>query len=118
MSSIKNDSLRFTITNTLHQVTAQGEMNGRKAFKVFKGSQANGTARKLTTGDLARREVLILEGTLLLDSATGPYTFTSDHEFRSSSSAASIVMGFMTNGPKNWMTEQGETLRDYRASRT
>ena len=89
-----------------------------RGFVVREGSQATSNpAPSLSRSGTAIREDLIGDGVLIKDPANDYYyMFTQDYEFKSSSSAAVVCMGYSTNGREAWKTDDGRTLRQLQES--
>ena len=92
--------------------TARGVVTS-EGFVVYKNSIINGSA-SASLGDtrIGLREKLISEGKI------ENLKMKEDILFSSSSTAASIVLGYSASGPQNWKTKDGRTLKEVENSRT
>lgn len=84
-------------------------------FLVLRGSEAFiATASKAR--DAAYAEVRELRDALVADEIlrqeVDVYVFQTDYVFRSSSLAASVILGRTASGPNEWRDENGTTLAD------
>ena len=100
---------------SLHKVT-QGikahAIQSDEGFVVLAGSIASGKPTEaLGKGYAQQRDELIEQGVLKLE-PDGHYLFTVDAVFSSPSGAASVVAGYPSSGPKNWLDPNGVTLKN------
>jgi hypothetical protein len=83
-----------------------------EGFVVLAGSRASGSPTEaLAKGYAQQREELIEQGVLKLD-PDGHYLFTVDAVFSSPSAAASIIAGYPSSGPQNWLDQNNVSLKD------
>ena len=82
-----------------------------RGFVVLAGSQmVKEELPTLSAGHSELRRTMLQDGRLVDD---GPaYRLTQDHEFRTSSGAASIIVGGARSGPGSWRNSNGTTLGD------
>ena len=105
------------INVTLHldhkgEVSAKGHHNEDKNFVIHKGSQANGEESIFIQEHYKKlRRSLIDSGVLVPSGRSEHYKFSRDHEFKSSSEAATMVCGRSANGKLMWKNAEGETLK-------
>ena len=105
------------INVTLHldhkgEVSAKGHHNEDKNFVIHKGSQANGEESIFIQEHYKKlRRSLIDSGVLVANGRSEHYKFSRDHEFKSSSEAATMVCGRSANGKLMWKNAAGETLK-------
>ena len=82
-------------------------------FVVLKGSTAvlqDLKAAQKWPASIAARKQLIADGTLV--EKDGFYQFSKDAQFTSPSAAAAAIEGGSANGPKDWKTKDGVTLKE------
>lgn len=83
-----------------------------EGFVVLAGSRASGSPTEaLAKGYAQQREELIEQGVLKPDPG-GHYLFTVDAVFSSPSAAASIIAGYPSSGPQNWLDQNNVSLKD------
>lgn len=92
---------------------ASMKLRPRNRCLVLKGSGMSKSAREtLQPGRLNLRNLLIDNG--VVSDQGNHFVFDYDHEFRSTSGAASILLGKSVGGPDTWKDSKGMTLNDHR----
>lgn len=100
---------KVLLTFTRRNLTATG-FESEDGFVVMKGSQASNSAvESMQTFARDQRESLI-KAQVLRD-AGSHLEFAYDYEFRSPSTAASIIAGASVNGRDYWRASDGRTLK-------
>jgi serine/threonine protein kinase len=83
-----------------------------EGFVVLKGSEARvESAPKIPSSAVGLRKKLLETGVLSIKDQKH-YEFTKDHAFRTSSSAASVILACSVAGPANWKDKNGIQLKD------
>jgi len=86
-------------------------MRTNEGIVVLEGSQASiETMVSLSTGYKKQRDKLISQN--ILNQSVNKYVFTKDYLFSSPSSAAAIILGYATNGRRNWKNVEGKSIDD------
>lgn len=102
---------QFSLHKAKQGIKAQA-MQSDEGFVVLAGSRASGKPTEaLAKGYAQQREELIEQGVMKLES-DGHYIFTVDAAFSSPSAAASIVAGYPSSGPQNWIDQNNVSLKD------
>jgi hypothetical protein len=92
-------------------IEARARYEGGKTFVVLSGSQAaKDETPSLPELYASMRKSRLDDGSLVDQGST--YRLNSDQTFRSSSAAASFLLGASRNGYTEWKDAQGQTLRD------
>jgi hypothetical protein len=87
-------------------------------FVVLTDSQAVGDdqlTKSLTPSILKLRQELIRQQ-ILVPVQDGSWRFSKDHIFSASSTAADVILGRSSSGPKEWKTDAGRTLKEIQES--
>jgi len=85
-------------------------------FIVLSGSDASLTSNpSLSSGSNTLRKNLIKSRILVLEN--NKYKFKKDYPFKSSSSAAEVIVGSSISGPQYWKTKDGITLKKFEEQR-
>lgn len=83
-----------------------------KAFRVYAGSTgALEAASSMAPSNVKRRNELIQAGVLVRRDSC--LELSSDHEFKSPSAAASVLLANSASGPLQWRTHEGTSLKDW-----
>lgn len=107
-SAVGETRLQFRMPK--RQIAADGAVTD-EGFVVYAGAIGDGEARHhLGKGYRARREALILEGTLVRDGEI--VKLTRDVLFDSPSAAAAVIAGGAMNGREAWRDGNGRTLKE------
>lgn len=81
-------------------------------FVVYAGSKVRKTVVDSSLATiLPKRNELITDGVLINDDDQDRYVFAKNHEFKSPSAAADIVLGRSANGKIEWKDENGTELK-------
>lgn len=97
---MNKDDVIFTLT--ISGISAKAILN-EEGMVVLKDSQAKIESQtSLSNGYKRKKEQLIDERTLTLDSSSSHYIFSSDCLFTSPSQAAAVITGIAINGRSNW----------------
>jgi hypothetical protein len=96
----QNGTKNFKILNNRHEVSAKGYKNSNGKFTVLDGSVATLNLKKLSESNLEVRSDLIIGG--VLQKIDSGYKLTQNHQFKSSSQAASIFLGCSASGAREW----------------
>jgi len=84
-------------------------------FLVFAGAKARGTTvESMPSWAQSLRQELIHSGVLVPDSLGDHFQLTGDHEFKSPTAAAAVLLGRSAAGPLEWKDSSGTSLRQMR----
>lgn len=103
---------RFRLNRS--NASASGWPTGRRQFLVAAGSILRSPQRPNTTIHAPQYEILRAMGLLKATEVPRDWMLTRDHEFRSDTMAASMVVGYTQVGGSIWVNDEGETLREWR----
>lgn len=95
---------------------ASGEGNETEdGFVVYAGANARTAAvGSIPSWALSLRQALINSGALLPDESGERLVLQADHEFKSPSAAAAVLLGRSAAGPLEWKNSAGSSLRQLR----
>jgi Domain of unknown function (DUF4357) len=101
---------------TLRSDLASGEgAVTEDGFVVFAGARARPDyVGSIPSGALGIREALISSGALVPDPASKSLVLQDDHEFKSPSAAAGVLLGRSVPGPLAWESPEGKSLKQIR----
>ncbi len=111
-----SNAIKLRLVNKKHDIQADA-ISADDDFVVLAGSKAVVKDDFSQNDSAGKRQKLIDEGVLALDSSGAFYVFTSDASFNSPSVAASVIMNSNRNGRVEWrLAETGQTLKDWQGS--
>ena len=95
---------------------ASGEGNETEdGFVVYAGANArSATVDSIPSWALSLRQALVNSGALLPDESGERLVLQADHEFKSPSAAAAVLLGRSAAGPLEWKNSAGSPLRQLR----
>lgn len=101
---------------TLSGPHASGEgVETEDGFVVFAGARArSATVESVPSWALGLRQALINSGALMPDETGDSLVLRADHEFKSPSAAAAVLLGRSAAGPLEWKNSNGTPLRQLR----
>ena len=104
--------MKIVLKSNALGVAASATLFNDGSVTVRKGSTVHPQVTASLAAPIKRcRKELLREG-ILVKSTSGNLRFAKDHTFRSSSYAASVILGRQTNGRTAWQTLKGEPLAE------
>ena len=103
-----SDDLLFTCRGR-NGAKAKGHCSNKKLV-VYKGSTANAQPKDIPT--ITKLIKKLLSENILKKYNGEQFIFVEDYIFNSPSAASGVILGYRSNGWKNWKAEDGKTLHE------